>query len=65
MPLGEIGKNVTVLEYGCRMLVVDAGRRFPTPEMHGIDLVMIDEVHTTWQFYRDHHPETYCELAHL
>jgi ribonuclease J len=40
--LGEIGKNMTVLEYGGRMLMVDAGLRFPTPEMHGIDLVLPD-----------------------
>lgn len=40
--LGEIGKNMTVVEYGDRLLVVDAGVRFPTPEMHGIDLVIPD-----------------------
>lgn len=40
--LGEIGKNMTVLEYAGRMLMVDAGVRFPTPEMHGVDLVLPD-----------------------
>jgi beta-ureidopropionase len=30
-----------------------------------LDLAMIDEVRTTWQFYRDRRPETYHELAEL
>jgi ribonuclease J len=40
--LGEIGKNMTVLEYEDRLLVVDVGLRFPTAEMVGIDLVLPD-----------------------
>jgi ribonuclease J len=40
--LGEIGKNMTVLEYEDRLLVVDCGLRFPTAEMVGIDLVLPD-----------------------
>ena len=40
--LGEIGKNMTVLEYEERILVVDCGVRFPTAEMVGIDLVLPD-----------------------
>jgi ribonuclease J len=40
--LGEIGKNMTVVEYDGRIVVVDAGVRFPTAEMHGIDLVLPD-----------------------
>ena len=40
--LGEIGKNMTVLEYDGRLLVVDCGLRFPTAEMVGIDLVLPD-----------------------
>ncbi|HSD79007.1 MAG TPA: ribonuclease J [Solirubrobacteraceae bacterium] len=40
--LGEIGKNMTVLEYEGRILVVDVGLRFPTAEMVGIDLVLPD-----------------------
>ncbi|MFZ1154877.1 MAG: ribonuclease J [Solirubrobacteraceae bacterium] len=40
--LGEIGKNMTVLEYDGRIVVVDVGLRFPTPEMVGIDLVLPD-----------------------
>ncbi len=40
--LGEIGKNMTVLEYGERIVVVDTGLRFPTAEMLGIDLVLPD-----------------------
>jgi ribonuclease J len=40
--LGEIGKNMMVVEYDGRIVVVDVGLRFPTPEMVGIDLVLPD-----------------------
>jgi ribonuclease J len=40
--LGEIGKNMTVVEHDGRIVVVDVGLRFPTPEMIGIDLVLPD-----------------------
>ncbi len=40
--LGEIGKNMTVIEYEGRIVVVDTGLMFPTPEMLGIDLVLPD-----------------------
>jgi len=40
--LGEIGKNMTVVEYDGRIVVVDVGLRFPTSEMMGIDLVLPD-----------------------
>ncbi len=40
--LGEIGKNMTVIEYGGKIVVVDTGLMFPTAEMHGIDLVLPD-----------------------
>ncbi len=40
--LGEIGKNMTVLEHEDRIVVVDTGLMFPTTEMLGIDLVLPD-----------------------
>ena len=40
--LGEIGKNMTLFECDGRIVVVDVGLRFPTPEMIGIDLVLPD-----------------------
>jgi ribonuclease J len=40
--LGEIGKNMTVVEYDGRIVVVDTGLRFPTADMLGIDLVLPD-----------------------
>lgn len=40
--LGEIGKNITVFEYGKDIIVVDCGMAFPDDEMLGIDLVLPD-----------------------
>ena len=40
--VGEIGKNMTVVEYDGRIVLVDAGLRFPTAEQMGIDLVLPD-----------------------
>jgi ribonuclease J len=40
--LGEIGKNMMVVEYAGRIVVVDTGLRFPTTDMLGIDLVLPD-----------------------
>ncbi|MBQ7345448.1 MAG: ribonuclease J, partial [Oscillospiraceae bacterium] len=45
IPLGgldEIGKNITVLEYGKDMIVVDCGVSFPDEDMYGVDLVIPD-----------------------
>ena len=45
IPLGgldEIGKNITVLEYGKDMIVVDCGVGFPDEGMYGVDLVIPD-----------------------
>ena len=47
--LGEIGKNMCVVEYDGRIVVVDVGLRFPTAEMMGIDLVLPD-----FTYLRDH-----------
>jgi len=40
--LGEVGKNITVIEADGEILVVDCGLAFPEPEMLGIDLVIPD-----------------------
>lgn len=40
--LGEIGKNITVFEYGDDMIVVDVGSIFPREDMPGVDLVIPD-----------------------
>ncbi|MGN1208221.1 MAG: ribonuclease J [Christensenellales bacterium] len=40
--VGEIGKNMMVLEYGNDIVVVDCGATFPSDDMPGIDLVVPD-----------------------
>lgn len=40
--LGEIGKNMTVLEYGNDIIIVDCGMGFPDEDMPGVDLVIPD-----------------------
>jgi ribonuclease J len=40
--LGEIGKNMLVLEAEGKLLIIDAGLMFPTSDMHGIDIVIPD-----------------------
>ncbi len=38
--LGEIGKNMTLLEYGRNQIIIDCGVMFPESDMYGIDLVL-------------------------
>ena len=45
--LGEIGKNITVFEYGKDIIVVDCGMTFPDDEMLGMDLVLPDTTYLT------------------
>jgi ribonuclease J len=40
--IGEIGRNMTVFEYGGRLLIVDCGVLFPAEDSPGVDLILPD-----------------------
>ena len=40
--LGEIGKNMTVIEFGNDLIIIDCGMGFPDEAMYGIDVVLPD-----------------------
>ena len=40
--LGEVGRNMTVFEYGGKLLIVDCGVLFPEDSQPGVDLILPD-----------------------
>ena len=45
--VGEIGKNMTALEFGSDIIIIDVGLTFPSIDMPGIDLVIPDFSYVT------------------
>ena len=45
--VGEIGKNMTALEFGDDIIIVDCGSAFPNGDMPGVDLVIPDIAYLT------------------
>ena len=45
--LNEIGKNLTVYEYGADIIIVDCGLGFPDDDMYGVDIVIPDFTYLT------------------
>ncbi len=50
--LGEIGKNMMVLECGDDIIIVDCGVQFPTEDMPGVDLIIPDVSYLMSQSHR-------------
>jgi ribonuclease J len=46
--LGEVGKNMTSIEYGRNLIVIDSGMMFPESDMLGVDYILPD-----WEYLRD------------
>ena len=52
--LGEVGKNMMVVEYGDDIIIIDCGLMFPDDEMFGVDLVIPDTSYLTDKKQRIH-----------
>ena len=46
--LGEVGKNMTLIEYGRNIIAIDAGTMFPESDMLGVDYILPD-----WEYLRE------------
>lgn len=52
--LGEVGKNMMIIEYGDDIIIIDCGLMFPDDEMFGVDLVIPDTSYLSDKKHRIH-----------
>ena len=66
--LNEVGKNITVIEHGNDIIIVDCGLAFPTAELLGVDIVIPDFTHIENNYEKvkgeyEKYEEVYCLIS--
>ncbi len=56
--VGEIGKNMTALEFGEDIIIIDCGSTFPTTDTPGVDLIIPDPAYLLLNPRYRHNPRS-------